>query len=45
VALVVMALLTHHGRQRAAIIACALPLALVPLTLMASHGSRARASA
>ena len=41
VALVVMALLTHHGRQRAAIIACALPLGLLPLTLMVSHGSRA----
>ena len=31
VALVVMALLTHHGRRRAAIIACALPLGLVSL--------------
>jgi hypothetical protein len=41
VALVVMALLTHHGRLRAAIIACALPLGLVPMTLTVAYGSRA----
>jgi len=41
VALVVMALLNHHGRGRAAIIECALPLGLVPLTLMVSYGSPA----
>lgn len=41
VALVVMAFLTHRGRQRAAIIACALPLGLVPLALTVSYGSHA----
>lgn len=37
---VVVAFLTHSGRHRAALVACALPLGLVPLTLAVSYGSR-----